>query len=162
MQSGPPVGTTHAAALREIDLRGYTISDTNSDPSWNARAAATGTGIWHVKLDPQPPQTVSMEVDFGPAESKRVVALAFIPRQGHPAQFWDDAELLGSSDGINWERIVDLRLTAPPAEAWFTIRFANENSYRYYRFFIKSGFASGRFLTLGGVKMYEAEARNQP
>lgn len=143
--------------LREIDMKPYAISDTSSHPNWGAAEAATGKGIWHAVHVPAPPQILWMDVDFGSAKPRRVVALGFVPREGHPDQFWDDAVLQGSPDKVQWEDIVELRLTAPPADKWQTIRFSNDKSYRYYRFTIKGGFALGRFLALGGMKMYEPE-----
>lgn len=154
-QPGPPQGGANLATLREIDMTPYAISDSSSHSTAGAAQAATGRGVWHAMHVPAPPQILWMDVDFGAANPKRVVALGFIPREGHADQFWDDAVLQGSPDKVRWEDIVELRLTAPPADKWQTMRFSNDRSYRYYRLTIKGGFALGRFIALGGIKMYE-------
>jgi hypothetical protein len=154
-QPGPPEGVANLAVLREIDMTSYAISDSSSHPTASAVHAATGKGVWHAMHIPVPPQTLWMEVDFGGDKPRRVGALGFTPREGHPDQFWDNAVLQGSSNKVQWEDIVDLKFTAPPADKWHTIRFSNDKSYRYYRLTIKGGFSLGRFIALGGIKMYE-------
>ena len=155
-QAGPSDGGSYTGELAEIDLRDYAVSASSFDPEHTPADAVAGRTFWHVQIIPQPPMTPWLDVDFGPA-NKDVVALAFIPRE-IPDQFWSDAALMASSDKEKWTEIAEFKLTEPPTQAWFLIRFANAQAYRYYRILIKGGFTAGRFYALGGIKMYELRA----
>ncbi len=111
--------------------------------------------IWHVAID-QVGKPAWVTVDFGEGNERTVRALAALPREDIPRQFFRTARLLGSDDGERWENVADILARETPFRAsWRRWEFENDRAYRFYRFLINYGHEGGKFYSMSGLTFFE-------
>ncbi len=96
--------------------------------------------------------------DFGPGVKKIITRIRALPREGHPKEFFHQALLSGSNDGLNWDLITGIEQKMPPADGeWLEWSFQNKKPYRFYKFEITSGYSgrSGAFRSLAELRFME-------
>lgn len=111
--------------------------------------------FWHVSLD-QVGEPAWVTIDFGDGNEKTVRALTAIPRADIPQQFFCEAKLLGSDDGVNWELVSKINQQETPKNT-SRLKWAFENNldYRYYQVLITSGHEGGKFYSMAELALFE-------
>lgn len=98
-----------------------------------------------------------VEVDCGTGNALAVVAVAARPRRGFGSQFFRNAQIQASDDGVAWETITWTRLGREPRDQiWYLCTFDNKRTYRFWRFLILNGYwGQGRnFCSLADLAMF--------
>ena len=127
--------STVAGAERIMDNRPITF--------WRVSNVELGKPAWVVR-------------DFGKGKSRIIKTLKVLPRQGHPDEFFRNAELFGSNDGQNWEAITPIvQALLPSSVDWQEWKFVNDRSYRFYKLMIYDGYTGKGeyFLSLGELRL---------
>lgn len=111
--------------------------------------------FWHISLL-EVGQPADITVDFGAGNEKTVRSLSALPRADLPSQFLRRAELLGSNDGLSWEKVADIVLPETPEKAgWWKWDLDNDRGYRFWRLLILQGHEDGsrrNFYSLAELK----------
>ena len=110
---------------------------------------------WHVDLD-LVGEPAWVTVDFGEGREPAVRALAALPREDIPRQFFRTARLQVSDDGETWENLAGIPARETPSRAtWRRWEFENDRTFRYYRLLITDGHEGGRFYSMAGLALFE-------
>jgi len=113
---------------------------------------------WHISLD-QIDLPTWVTADFGAGNEKIVRSLFAHPRENMPQQFFRNAELFSSTDGVNWTSVAPIVQDRIPDDSqWARWSFENERPYRYYKLVIYDGYENGsahHFHSLAELAMFE-------
>ena len=156
---------TPEITIAEVDLDASLLNQPGVSLSGSSRNEAHQTveqlidgnpnSYWHVALD-QVGEPAWVTVDFGAGNEQVVQALAALPREDIPRQFFRTARLLGSDDGESWENVADILSRDTPFRAsWRRWEFENDRAYRFYRFRINYGHEGGNFYSMAGLAFFE-------
>ncbi len=151
--------------VAEVDLAASLLNRPGVSLSGSSRNEAHQTverlvdgdpnSYWHISLD-QVGEPAWVTVDFGEGNERAVRALAALPREDIPRQFFRTARLLGSDDGERWENVADILARETPFRAsWRRWEFENDRAYRFYRFLINYGHEGGKFYSMAGLAFFE-------
>lgn len=156
---------TPEAGVAEVDLAASLLHQPGVSLSGSSRNEAHQTverladgnplSYWHVAMD-QVGEPAWVTADFGEGNERTVRALAALPREDIPRQFFRTARLLGSDDGENWENVADILARETPFRAsWRSWEFENDRPYRFYRLLIQYGHEGGNFYSMAGLAFFE-------
>ena len=154
-----PAGMRHLKSSMDIPLRvsseystvagGIRLRDKRPETFWRISNREVGQPAW-------------IMIDLGPEGERAIRVLRALPRENHPEEFFRNAELLGSRDGITWKNIASVTQDiVPRGEQWREWDFKNEEKYRYYKLIIHDGH-SGRnnvFLSLAELDISGGDDR---
>ncbi|MDP8236914.1 MAG: discoidin domain-containing protein [Candidatus Erginobacter occultus] len=161
------IGTARIAPLEvvEIDLSGNLLNQpgvrlsasslNQNNQSPDRLIDGNPQSFWHIALD-QVGEPAWVIADFGAEKKFAVRAMAALPREDIPRQFFRSAQLLGSDDGENWTPVSSVILWGTPRRAgWWKWGFENELAYRYYKLLITDGHEGGDFYSMAGLAFFE-------
>ncbi|MDP8235028.1 MAG: discoidin domain-containing protein [Candidatus Erginobacter occultus] len=161
------IGTARIAPLEvaEIDLSGNLLNQpgvrlsasslNQNNQSPDRLIDGNSQSFWHIALD-QVGEPAWVMADFGAGKKFAVRAMAALPREDIPRQFFRSAQLLGSDDGENWIPVSSVILWGTPRRAgWWKWEFENELAYRYYQLLITDGHEGGDFYSMAGLAFFE-------
>lgn len=124
----------------------HALADDDSFTFWHVALGKLGRPTW-------------VEVDFGERNAAKVKCLTAQPRHDRPEQFFHNAELLGSNNGKEWEKVADIRQATKPEDNEIqTWKFDNHRSFRYYRLSILNGYFGGTgnsFASMAELGLYK-------
>lgn len=102
------------------------LLDNNPESFWHVDEEMVGLPAW-------------VEADFGEGEAVVVTSLAARPRRDFGFQFFRNAQVQASHDGINWVTLAWIRQSREPGDRWYRCSFTNEEAYRFWRLLILDG-----------------------
>ena len=131
----------------------------SSEYSWDSSNCQLVDGkpetYWKI-APPEVGKTAWVLFDLGSDGARAVRSLSALPRTDRPEEFFREAELKGSRDGLHWEKITDIEQDESPLPGeWLRWSFDNPSPYRFYRLEIESGHVGrmGNFISLAELRL---------
>lgn len=117
----------------------------------------TPATFWHIE-EAMSDLPAWVEADFGENSPEAISGVAARPRSGYGEQFFRNAQVQASDDGINWKTLAWVRQAVVPEEPeWYRADFDNREAFRFWRLLVLDGHIGprGHFLSIGDLAFFE-------
>ncbi len=137
--------TLTASSYNRDSQTAAALLDDDPDTFWHIDENKLGEPAW-------------VKVDLGEGNAAAVTAVAARPRTDFSFQFFRNAALQASPDGVNWTTLAQIvQEDEPDVGYWSYCSVENDDAYRYYRLLIIDGHQGERrqFWSIGDLAFFE-------
>ncbi len=143
--------TLTASSYNHDSQKAAALLDNDPDTFWHIDENALGAPAW-------------VKADLGEGNAAAVTAVAARPRADFSFQFFRNAALQASPDGVNWTTLAQIVQSEEPWRGdWSYFGFENQAAYRFYRLLIIDGHQGTEksFWSMGDLAFFNGRQQTE-